>query len=639
MKFSSLLVFVAVLCIARFATAKFMWSGAVTDTSASIRAVGYKDQTFVVSESSDLANPLFTTTITVDFADITITGLNEDSLYYYGIPSSNDVGAFLTFKIKKPLSFTAVVGSCGETGSVSESYLRAAELFPHIVIHMGDLHYEDIDTDDVTKYNDAYERVHSSYTQRTLYRNIPIAYMWDDHDFRGNNKVGDGPGRTAARTAYQNNVPHYPLGINSTGDVPIYQAWTIGRVRFVMPDLKSTATANTNVMDETQMNWFLNELSQAADYGLVVIVSSQPWVIKAGGDGWSTAEKTKIANFIVEKGINNVVLVAGDAHMLAIDDGSHSDYSDNGGAGFPVFQAAAWDRPGSSKGGPYSHGCYTEAFRSQQYGVFSVEDDGSKICFTWEGHSVDSATPLVVYEACTPTTIKGEAGNLDFCTLTRPAWEWGVLAVECAIAAGLLIIVLVLPPRPPGRKRYITAAVFGASFIVIAVVWGVVTGPEPVTFYACLIVLAGVDVIFAVVVALLFTIWKEDGDKKNLDSELQRINKTRPSVSQTTNPIQPTTKVPDHESGSEESDEEEDEDEDSEEEDDEEEDEEEEEDEDDSSDGSSSSGGPQRPAMIAKPSNTGLQAASESGSGSEVSESDNSEQSSSEGSSGSNESS
>jgi hypothetical protein len=48
-----------------------------------------------------------------------------------------------------------------------------------------------------------------------------------------------------------------------------------------MPDLKSTATAATQVMDEAQMTWFLAELGQAANYGLVVIVSSQPWVIAA----------------------------------------------------------------------------------------------------------------------------------------------------------------------------------------------------------------------------------------------------------------------------------------------------------------------------------------------------------------------
>lgn len=36
--------------------------------------------------------------------------------------------------------------------------------------------------------------------------------------------------------------------------------------------------------------------------------------------------------------------------MLAFDDGSNSDYSDDGGAGFPVMQAAPLDRWGSTKG-------------------------------------------------------------------------------------------------------------------------------------------------------------------------------------------------------------------------------------------------------------------------------------------------
>jgi hypothetical protein len=59
--------------------------------------------------------------------------------------------------------------------------------------------------------------------------------------------------------------------------------------------------------------------------------------------------------------------------MLAIDDGSHSDYSAAGDAGFPVMQAAALDRPGSVKGGPYSEGAYPGG---GQFGVMSVEDDG-----------------------------------------------------------------------------------------------------------------------------------------------------------------------------------------------------------------------------------------------------------------------
>ncbi|WP_443209912.1 hypothetical protein, partial [Rhodococcus rhodochrous] len=74
----------------------------------------------------------------------------------------------------------------------------------------------------------------------------------------------------------------------------------------------------------------------------------------------------------------------GDAHTLAIDNGSHSDYSTNGGAGFPVFQAAALDRPGSVKGGPYSEGAYPGG---GQFGVLRVHDSGTRLSVTLEGRN------------------------------------------------------------------------------------------------------------------------------------------------------------------------------------------------------------------------------------------------------------
>ncbi|MCP4962875.1 MAG: hypothetical protein GY925_26865 [Actinomycetia bacterium] len=64
-------------------------------------------------------------------------------------------------------------------------------------------------------------------------------------------------------------------------------------------------------------------------------------------------------------------MVAGDAHMVAIDDGTNSGCG--GHDGFPVLQAAALDRPGSIKGGPYSHGTFPGA---GQFGLIEVTDDG-----------------------------------------------------------------------------------------------------------------------------------------------------------------------------------------------------------------------------------------------------------------------
>lgn len=52
---------------------------------------------------------------------------------------------------------------------------------------------------------------------------------------------------------------------------------------------------------------------------------------------------------IASHGVNNLIMLAGDAHLVAADDGANNDYSDNGGAGFPLFQSAPMDNYGSDK--------------------------------------------------------------------------------------------------------------------------------------------------------------------------------------------------------------------------------------------------------------------------------------------------
>lgn len=51
---------------------------------------------------------------------------------------------------------------------------------------------------------------------------------------------------------------------------------------------------------------------------------------------------------ISQKQITNLIMISGGAQFLAIDDGSNSDYSEVGGAGFPVILASPldyWGRP------------------------------------------------------------------------------------------------------------------------------------------------------------------------------------------------------------------------------------------------------------------------------------------------------
>jgi hypothetical protein len=66
---------------------------------------------------------------------------------------------------------------------------------------------------------------------------VPIAYIYDDHDYGGNDSDGNAPSKPAALSAYKSFVPHYSLA--SPNGEAIYQAFTIGRVRILLTDSRS----------------------------------------------------------------------------------------------------------------------------------------------------------------------------------------------------------------------------------------------------------------------------------------------------------------------------------------------------------------------------------------------------------------
>ena len=120
-------------------------------------------------------------------------------------------------------------------------------------------------------------------------------------------------------------------------------------------------------------------------------MSTVPWTGKADPkvDTWAgfADERAEVADFFKAEGLaGRVCVLSGDAHMLAIDDGSHADFAVGGGMPIPVFQAAALDRKGSEKGGPYSHG--TKPGRGH-FGRMRVKDDGMRLRVEWAGMNAD----------------------------------------------------------------------------------------------------------------------------------------------------------------------------------------------------------------------------------------------------------
>jgi len=322
----------------------------------------------------------------------TVDGLRPSTGYRFEVvvdgeaDTTRGAGSFRTPGVGAD-SFRVALSSCARVGSNGRVFDAIAAADPLVYLAMGDIHYANIGVNSPDAFRSAYDRLLTEPGQATLYRQVPIAYVWDDHDYGPNDGDSSSPSRPAARQVYREVVPH--AGV-TPGDAPINQAFTIGRVRFVMTDGRSERTPDS-MLGETQLTWLLEELTTSSrTHALVVWVNPVPWIVEAreGGDNWSgfADERRFIANAIAEADIDNLMMLSGDAHMVALDDGSNSDYSNDGGAGFPVFHAAPLDRPGSIKGGPYSDGAFDG---SGQFGLLDIADDGDTISLTATGTNWD----------------------------------------------------------------------------------------------------------------------------------------------------------------------------------------------------------------------------------------------------------
>jgi hypothetical protein len=391
---------------------EWVWSGGVTSSGASVTARLTDDALrarLVFSEDESLNSAVFSDYAGADgdgVAAMYIEGLQPDTLYHYAVEVDGEVDDLRRGSLRThpegAATFSIVVASCSRTGSNGAVFdaLRGEDALFYLIT--GDIDYENITRGDLGRFQEAYQTLLTSPAQSALYRETPIAYIWDDHDFGGSNSNWSSPAREAARLSYRQNVPHYELA-DGPGNAAIYQAFSAGRVRFILLDTRSMRDeeqmpdGSKSMLGQRQRDWLKKELlNSSRTHALVVLVSSVPWIASASatGDDWGgyPTERREIANFIADNGITNLMMLAGDAHMLAIDDGSNSDYATSGGAGFPLMHAAALDRPGSEKGGPYSEGAYPGA---GQYGLVSFLDDGDSMSVemtgrNWKGEDIVS---------------------------------------------------------------------------------------------------------------------------------------------------------------------------------------------------------------------------------------------------------
>jgi alkaline phosphatase D len=357
---------------------EWMWSGAVTSTSAVVKAK--------IKSSSEKVRLLVATDPTFRTYDsipekgyvapdpdgvlaFRLENLEPDTLYHYSVEVEDRRsvhGRLRTFS-NGPLSFRVAFASCASTGSNHKIFSTIKNLEPGLFIHMGDFHYENINRNDPRRYRRAFDRVLKAPRQADLFSHVE------------------------ART--------------------IHQAFSVGRVRFILTDLRAERSPagqqdgpNKTMLGRHQRDWLERELAAApANHALVVWVNVVPWITKnaRGSDqGWEPYgyERTLIADRIKSlELVDRLVLLSGDAHMVAMDDGTNSNYASDqvpGERAFPVIHAAPLDRYPRKKGGPYSHGSHVRRrffglLKEQQFGFMKVQDDGITLEVEFSGLDAD----------------------------------------------------------------------------------------------------------------------------------------------------------------------------------------------------------------------------------------------------------
>jgi len=407
-----------------------LWSGGLTPTSIVVSAKVSANATtrLAVDDDPNFKSPVYSLPVIAGPSNNrvvkhTVSGLTANTNYHYAIEingtldrtSVNAEGRFRTPGIGA-YSFKFAVSTCSTTGSNSVVFDNIRNEKPLFYLMGGDMHYNDIATNDPTLFYDAYEGVLSNTKQQDLYKNVPMAYMWDDHDFGPNDSDANSPSKAASRQAYRDYIPHYSLAAGP-GNAPIYQSFVIGRIKFILTDLRSEKIIGGTAMGSAQKTWFKNELLAAKNNKqFVVWHSTYPYIQSStnpDSDGWGNhgEERNEIANYMKSIGLSKILITAGDAHMLAIDNGTNSDYATGGGGTKAVvFHAAALDNGGSIKGGPYSHGAYAGG---GQYGLVEVNDNGSDICFVLHGKDVNLANDEVSYSFCESAVNRNTGSRLS----------------------------------------------------------------------------------------------------------------------------------------------------------------------------------------------------------------------------------
>lgn len=356
-----------------------------------------------VSASPTFSSPVFSSMVETEdrCAHMSVTGLSSGTDYYCRVEVDSILQAGVTGKFRtlpSSGSLRFIVGGDTRLTSSHNVWDRIRTMSPDFFMMHGDIHYEDSNTTDIATRIALWKSVYDGSEGRArLMRECSFLYMWDDHDFCGNDSYASYAGRDVAVTGFRRRVPvSYVL----SGDTdPVYWFKKIGRCVLIATDLRSDRSDNSatdngskSMMGVAQKAWFKGILADASnDDCLFIWLNTIPWNATTGADRWSSfsTERTELANHIKAHCPGRVLVVCADRHGFAIDDGTNSDFATGGGGAVKLMIAAPLDQSLHSAVGSYSHGWHNS--HNGQIGVVDVFDEGGdEIDVTLTGYRTTS---------------------------------------------------------------------------------------------------------------------------------------------------------------------------------------------------------------------------------------------------------
>ena len=186
-----------------------------------------------------------------------------------------------------PASFEIAFASCGRTGSTRDVFDRIREHRPLFYMSMGDFHYQDIRTNRPVAVSAR------PTTQCWRRRNRPTSIALCRSFTCGTTTItaatmpiAKSTTHPAARGTYELNTCRTTRSLNPETEEPINHTFTVGRVKFIITDLRSERDdpkekddENKTLMGEKQKKWFKDELLAAnGKYPLICWMTSVPWI-------------------------------------------------------------------------------------------------------------------------------------------------------------------------------------------------------------------------------------------------------------------------------------------------------------------------------------------------------------------------